>query len=220
MGNKYATIGLGNFGFYVTKTLFEDGHDVIAVDKNQDRIQRIRTFCSQAILGDATQRDMINTLGLQEMDAVVVSMGGNTSATTLVTLYMKELEVKEIVVKATNEDHGKILSKVGATSIIYPEKDMAIRVARNLSAPDMLDHFPMSGDYLIAEIAPIEPFVGKSLAQLQLRSEYGINVIGVRELIPENFVFIPPADYIIKDSDILVVLGKREDIKKIKGLNA
>ncbi|HER43999.1 MAG TPA: TrkA family potassium uptake protein, partial [Candidatus Eisenbacteria bacterium] len=121
MARKYAAIGLGNFGFFVTKTLFEEGHDVIAIDRNEDRVQKIRPYCSQAILGDATEKDMIKTLGLEEMDAVIVSMGGNADAATLITLYLKELGAKRIVVKATNEDHGKILSKVGATDVISPE---------------------------------------------------------------------------------------------------
>jgi trk system potassium uptake protein TrkA len=170
------------------------------------------------VVADATQRETIRGLGLEEMDAAIVSMGGNESAATLITLYLKEFGVKRIVVKASNEDHGKILSKVGATDVIYPEKDMAIKVARSLSTPDVLDYIPMSGDYLIAEIAPLEAFVGKSLAELQLRSRYGITVIGIKELVPENFILVPPASFVIKHSDILIVIGKRIDIQKIKTL--
>ena len=191
MAKKFATLGLGNFGFYFTKTLFEDGNDVVAVDRNEDRIQKIRPYCSQAILGDVTQKELINTLGI-------------------------ELEVKRIVVKATDEDHGKILLRVGATDVIHPEKDMAVKVARSLSNPDMLDYFPMSGEYIIAEIAPIDAFVGRSLAELQLRSKYNINVVGIKELVPENFILVPPADFVIKDSDILLAIGKSGDITKIK----
>jgi trk system potassium uptake protein TrkA len=185
---------------------------------DEDRVQKIRPYCSQAILGDATQKDMVKTLGLEEMDAVIVSMGGNANAATLITLYLKEFGVKRIVVKATNEDHGRILSKVGATDVISPEKDMAIKVARSLTTPDILDYVPMSGDYIIAEIAPIDAFVGKSLAELQLRSKYNINVIGIKELVPENFILVPPANFVIKHSDVLLVIGKREDIKEVKKL--
>jgi trk system potassium uptake protein len=218
MGKKYATIGLGNFGFNVTKTLFEEGHDVVAVDIDEDAAQRVQPYCTQAVVADATQKETIRGLGLQEMDAVIVSMGDNESAATLITLYLKEFHVRRIVVKASNEDHGKILSKVGATDVIYPEKDMAIKVARSLSTPDVLDYIPMSGDYLIAEIAPLEAFVGKSLAELQLRSRHGITVIGIKELVPENFILVPPASFVIKHSDILIVIGKRVDIQKIKTL--
>jgi trk system potassium uptake protein TrkA len=218
MSKKYATIGLGNFGFNVTKTLFEEGHDVVAVDLDEDATQRVQPYCTQAVVADATQKETIRGLGLEEMDAVIVSMGGNESAATLITLYLKEFGVKRIVVKASNEDHGKILSKVGASDVIFPEKDMAIKVARSLSTPDVLDYIPMSGDYLIAEIAPLDAFVGKSLAELQLRSRYGITVIGIKELVPENFILVPPASFVIKHSDILIVIGKRIDIQKIKTL--
>jgi trk system potassium uptake protein TrkA len=216
MPNKYAVIGLGNFGFHVARTLFEEGHEVIALDIEEDLVQKIRPYCSQAIIGDATQKEMLATLGLDEMDASIVSMGGDANAATLITLYLRELEVKKIVVKATNEDHGKILRNVGATNVIFPEKDMAVKVAMNLSAPDVLDYLPMSGEYMIAEIAPMDEFVGKSLAQLAMRSKYNVNVIGIKELVPENFVLVPSADFMIKDSDVLVVIGKREDINRIK----
>jgi trk system potassium uptake protein TrkA len=218
MGKKYVTIGLGNFGFNVTKTLFEEGHDVIAVDVDEEAVQHVQPYCTQAILGDATQKEMLRSLGLEGMEAAIVSMGGNENAATLITLHLKELGAKRIVVKAATEDHGRILSKVGATDIIFPEKDMAIKVARSLSTPDVLDYIPMSGDFLIAEIAPLEAFVGKSLAELQLRSRYGITVIGIKELVPENFILVPPASFVIKHSDILIVIGKRVDIQKIKTL--
>jgi trk system potassium uptake protein TrkA len=218
MAKKYATIGLGNFGLNVTKTLFEEGHDVLAIDLGEEAIQRVQPYCTQAVLADATQKDVLKSLGLDGMDAVIVSMGDNENAATLITLYLRELSVRRIVVKASSEDHGKILSKVGATDVIHPEKDMAIKVARSLSTPDVLDYIPMSGDFLIAEIAPLEAFVGKSLAELQLRSRYGITVIGIKELVPENFILVPPASFVIKDSDILIVIGKRLDIQKIKTL--
>lgn len=219
MAKKFTVLGLGSFGFSVAQTLFEEGHDVIALDIDNELAQKIRPYCSQSIIGDATQKDMLATLGLDEMDAVIISMGGNTSSATLVTLYVKELGAKRIVVKASDGDHGKILRKVGATQLIFPEIDMAVKVAKNLSTPDVLDFFPMTGEYVIAEIAPVEDFVGKTLAELQLRSKYNINVIGIRELVPENFVAVPPADFTIKDSDVLLVIGTRDDIKKIKELN-
>jgi len=219
MAKRFTVLGLGSFGFSVAKTLFEEGHDVIALDIDSELAQKIRPYCSQSIIGDATQKEMLATLGLDEMDAVVISMGDNSSAATLVTLYVKELEARRIVVKASDADHGKILKKVGATQVIYPEIDMAVKVAKNLSSPDVLDFFPMTGEYVIAEVAPVEEFVGKTLAELKLRSEYNVNVIGIKELVPENFVLIPPADFTIKDSDILLIIGTRQDIKKIGQIN-
>jgi trk system potassium uptake protein TrkA len=219
MAKKFIVLGLGSFGFSVAQTLFEEGNDVIAMDMDNELAQKIRPYCTQAIIGDATQKDMLATLGLDEMDAVVINMGDHTSAATLVTLFAKELGAKRIVVKASDGDHGKILRKVGATQVIYPEIDMAVKVARNLSTPDVLDYFPMTGEYIIAEIAPVAEFVGKTLAELKLRSQYNVNVIGIKELVPENFVLVPAADFTIKDSDVLLVIGTRDDIKRIKQLN-
>jgi trk system potassium uptake protein TrkA len=218
MAKKFTVIGLGNFGYYVVKALFEDGNDVIAVDMDEDRVQKMQPYCSQAIVGDATDKDMLKTIGLEEMSAVVVSMGGDANAATLITLYLKEFGSERVFVKATNEDHGRILSKVGATHIIYPEKDMAVKVAKRLSTPDVLDYIPMSGDYIIAEIAPVEAFVGKTLAELELRSKYNVNVIGIKQLVPEKFILVPRADFKIKDSDTLLVIGTRDDIDKIKNV--
>lgn len=218
MAKRFAVIGLGSFGFNVAKTLFEEGHEVLAIDINEDTVQRVRQHATQAIIADATQKEMLSTLGLEEMDAVVVSMGDDANASTLITLYVREFKVKRVVVKANNEDHGKILRKVGATDVIFPEKDMAVKVARSLSTPNVLDYFPMTGDYLIAEIAPVSEFVGKTLAELQLRTKYSIDVIGIRQLVPESFVLVPRADFMIKDSDVLLVIGTRDDIKKIKQL--
>ena len=219
MAKKFTVLGLGSFGFSVAQTLFEEGNDVIALDIDNDLAQKIRPYCAQAIIGDATLKDMLARLGLDEMDAVVINMGDKTSAATLVTLFVKELGAKKIVVKASDGDHGKILRKVGATQVIYPEIDMAVKVARNLSTPNVLDYFPMTGDYVIAEIAPVVEFVGKTLAELKLRSQYNVNVIGIKEFIPENFILVPAADFTIKDSDVLLVIGTREDIKRIKQLN-
>ncbi len=217
MAHKFATIGLGKFGYNVTKTLFDEGHDVIAIDRNEEKIQKIRSSCSQAITGDASQKEIIETLGLEGMDAVVVSMGDNANAATLVTLYLAEMGVKKIIVKANDEDHGKILRKLGATDVVFPEQDTAIKVARNLSHPNLLEYFPMTDeDYMIAQIAPGKPFIGKSLSELQLRTRFNINVIGIKREAPDKFVFVPPADFVIKTTDTLLVVGSQENIGKLK----
>lgn len=221
MAHKFATIGLGKFGYSVTKTLFEEGHDVIAIDRNEAMIQKVRSFSSQAIAADATQKEIIETLGLEAMDAVVVSMGDNANAATLVTLYLAEMGVEKIIVKANDEDHGKILRKLGATNVVFPEQDTAIKVAKNLSHPNLLEYFPMTDeDYMIAQIVPIKPFIGKSLAELQLRTRYNINVIGIKREVPEKFVFVPSADFVIKATDTLLVVGSQDDISKLKELDS
>lgn len=213
---KFAVIGLGNFGSSLVRALAADGHEIIAVDKEKERVQEVQKYAVQAIIADATQKKVLEGLGLNKMDAVVLSLGKDLGATVLITLYLKDLKVKRIVCKIANEDHGRILERIGATDIVFPERDMALRLAQALTAPNILDFLPLSPEYSIVELAPPKEFVGKSLGELQLRSRYGINVLAVKQLIPEKLVVNPGADFVIKDSDILYVLGRQEDVEKLK----
>ena len=215
---KFTVIGLGNFGLHVAKTLFEEGHEVIAVDSDKARVQAINSSCSEAVVMDATDKEQLNALGLETMDAVIVSTGTKISTSILICLFLQEIGVKKILAKAVDSDHGKILKKVGATEIVYPEKDMAVRVARGLSTPNILDFIPLAEDYSLVQVDPPKFFIGKSLKELNLRARYRVYVIAVKELVPENFILVPHADFIIKDSDLLMILGKTDDIKKIKAL--
>ncbi|HPD60776.1 MAG TPA: TrkA family potassium uptake protein, partial [Thermodesulfobacteriota bacterium] len=139
---RFAVIGLGNFGFYAAKALFEDGHEVIAIDKDKDRVQDIDPHSTEAVVLDATDKDALKSLGLENMDAVVVSTGTSITTSILVCLYLQEIGVKKILAKALDEDHEKILKRVGATEIIHPEREMALRVSRSLSRPNVLDFIP------------------------------------------------------------------------------
>lgn len=213
---QFVVIGLGNFGFNVAKTLYEMGHDVCAVDSDKDKVDQIRDFSTQAVEADACDKDVLKALGIEEADAVVVGLGERLDAPVLVTLYLKELKANRIIVKAVSEDHGKILEAVGATEIVFPEKDMAVKLAKTLAFPNALDHLPLAPGFSIVEVGPPRPFIGKSLSQLDLRNKYHVQIIAIRELIPDRVNLVPRADYVIKDSDILIILGKDEDLNKIK----
>jgi trk system potassium uptake protein len=215
---RFAVIGLGKFGFFVAKSLFQDGNEVIAIDTDRNRIQAIKSFCSEAIVMDATENEPLKSLGLEVMDGVVVSTGINISISILISLHLHEIGVKKILAKALDEDHAKILSKVGATEIIHPEKDMAVRVARGLSRPNILDFIPLEEGYTLVQAGPPSAFIGKSLKDLNLRASYKVYVIAVKELVPENFILVPPASFVIKENDILMMLGKTKDIERIEGL--
>ncbi len=216
---RFVVFGLGNFGFHVAKTLYEDGNEVIALDKNRDMIQLVEPFSTEAVVMDFTDRKSLEPLGLDEVDAAVVSTGDDTNASILATLYLTEFGVKKILVKARDEDHAKVLKRVGATEVIFVESTMAVKVARSLSMTSILDMILLSEEYNIIEVAPPESFVGKTLKELNLRAKYQVHVIAIQELVPENFVLVPPADFVIKDSDLLIMIGKSEHIKKIKELS-
>jgi trk system potassium uptake protein TrkA len=213
---RVIVVGLGIFGFNIAKELYESGLEVIAIDKHKETIQKIKDFSTRAILADATDKELLETIGIQEDDVVIVSFGEDLAASTLLTLHLKELNVKEIIVKAPNEDHKRILEKVGATEVIIPEKEMAGKVAKSLISPNVLDYIPLSQDYTISEIAPPSSFLGKTIGELQLRKKHHIGVIASRDVLTDQVQMIPAADFVIKDSDILVVIGKEQDIQNLK----
>jgi trk system potassium uptake protein TrkA len=213
---RVVVIGLGIFGFNIVKDLYENGFEVVAIDKNKEVIQKIRDFSTKAILADGTDKEVLESIGIQEDDVVIVSFGEDLAASTLITLHLREMKVKHIIVKAPNEDHKHVLEKVGATEVIIPEREMADKVARSLISPNVLDYIPLSDEYTICEIVPPSSFMGKSIAELHLRSKYHIEVIAVRETLPERLTMVPRADFVIKDSDVLVVIGKEGDVQKIQ----
>jgi trk system potassium uptake protein TrkA len=147
---------------------------------------------------------------------VIVSFGEDLAASTLITLHLKEMHVKNIIVKAPNDDHKRILEKVGASEVIIPEKQMAAKVAKGLISPNVLDFLPVSEDFTICEVAPPASFLGKTLADLRLRGKYHIEVIAIRDVLSDKVQLVPRADFVIKDSDILIVIGKEQDIQKIQ----
>lgn len=214
----FAVIGLGNFGFHAAKALYEDGNEVLAIDTERSRVQAIDQHSSEAVVLDATDKDALKSLGLESMDAVIVSTGTKISNSVLICLYLQEAGVKKILAKALDDDHAKILKRMGATEIIHPERDMAIRVSRNLSRPNMLDFIPLGDEFDMIQVGASKEFIGKSLTDLNLRARYNVHVIAIKETAPENFILVPPANYVIKESDVLVMLGKSADIRKIKEL--
>jgi len=212
---KFVVLGLGNFGIYLAKSLSEVGKEVIAVDRNKERVQKAQEFCSYALVGDATDKSMLDSIGVEKGDTVMVSLGDNISASVLVTLYLKDLDVQNVHVKIISEDHGRVLEKIGATEVIFPERDLAKKVAQTLSSPNVIDYLPLTGEYDIVEIAPPKDFIGKTLAELRLRNKYNISILAVRGLVPESITMNPGGSFTVKDSDILIVLGKPDDIEKI-----
>ena len=215
---KFAVIGLGSFGSNVAKTLYEKGNEVLAVDEDKEKIEEVKTFVSHAVNMDAADKENLQALGIQEMDVVIVSLGPEMEASILTVLYLHEIGAERILAKALTEDHAKILEAVGATEVIYPEKDMAIKTAMKLSCPNVLEYLPLISGFGIQEIAPPEKFIGKTLRELDLRNKYGIQVIAIKELIPEETTFVPKADFVLKDSDILIIMGEEKQLEKINGL--
>jgi trk system potassium uptake protein TrkA len=207
---------MGIFGFNIVKELYENGFDVIAIDKNKDAVQTVRDCSTKAIVADGTNREVMEEIGIQEDDVVIVSFGEDLAAATLTTLHLKQMKIRTIIVKAPNEEHKLILEKIGATEVMIPEREIAHKVARSLISPNVLEYLPLSEDYVISEVAPPNEFLGKSLAELQLRSRYHVEVIAIKDVLSDKLTMIPKADFVLKDGDVLVVVGKEVEIRKIK----
>ncbi len=216
MQQRVVVIGMGIFGFNIVKELYENGFDVIAIDKNKDAVQTVRDCSTKAIVADGTNREVMEEIGIQEDDVVIVSFGEDLAAATLTTLHLKQMKIRTIIVKAPNEEHKLILEKIGATEVMIPEREIAHKVARSLISPNVLEYLPLSEDYVISEVAPPNEFLGKNLAELQLRSRYHVEVIAIKDVLSDKLTMIPKADFVLKDGDVLVVVGKEVEIRKIK----
>lgn len=217
---RFAVIGAGTFGSAVAETLFDKDNEVIVIDIDQDKVQDLQGMASQAVQADATDVDTLLALGVNEVDCAIVSLGDRIDLSTLVTLHLKEMGVRDIVVKATTPEHGKILRLIGATEVVFPEKQMAQRVARRLSAPNIYDQIQLAEDLSVLEVRAPSQLVGKSLKELRLRDQYHVNLIAIREPngLGEMKTVIPRAEFHIRPEHVLVVVGLNEDIEDFKGI--
>ncbi len=215
---RFAVVGAGKFGYYVAKSLYENKNEVIVFDRDKERVQGIAPHCTSAIVQDLTDFEALKGLGLEEADAVIVSTGDDIKPSILICHYLARLGIKRIIVKAEDDDHGEILKQLGASEIILPGVDMAYRLALRLTSPNILDFLPLEEGFTIVQIEPPPSFVDKSLKDLSLRKRYEINIIAVKERHPERFVMVPGADFVIKESDILIILGRESDLGKIKSI--
>jgi trk system potassium uptake protein TrkA len=210
---RYAVIGLGKFGSTVARTLFERGHEVVAIDQDRNRVQDMRDQCTQAIEANCTDQDTLRALGLQDADAVVVSLGEQMDASILVTLYLRELGLKEIVVKAVSEDHGKVLHLIGASEIVHPERDTARRVARGLGLRSIIEYLPLAADSSLVEVQVPAEFVGKTLAELEIRKRYQVLVVAIKR--GDGLLIATGGDEKLQPGDVLVLVGRDRDLDAV-----
>jgi trk system potassium uptake protein TrkA len=217
MAKNYLVIGLGNFGSTVVRELSRLGCKVTAVDHNREKVQQVKDELSVvSIFGRADSQEFLERLKVSDFDGVVVSTGEDSHASILITMYLKELAARSIVVKANSRDHAKILTKVGATQTVIPEQQMAIKVAHSLAHPNLIDLLPLTSEFVVAELTPTESLIGKKLKDSQIRARFRVQVVAVRKAGRENLVFVPDGEYQISSDDILIVLGLESDIVRMK----
>ena len=213
---QFIVIGLGRFGQSLAKTLYEMGHDVLAVDDDENMIQEIADSVTHAVQMDATDDYALRTLGIRNFDIAVVSIGTDIQSSIMVTLNLKEAGVKKVVAKATNEMHAKLLTKIGADRVILPEKDMGIRVAHNLVSANILDFIELSPEYSIVEATAPTQWLGQDIKTLDVRAKYGINIMAIKS--GDEINISPRATDQIAEGDVLVIIGSISDLSKIESL--
>ncbi|WP_028986429.1 potassium channel family protein [Thermicanus aegyptius] len=211
---SFAIIGLGRFGLSVAKTLYDSGYEVVGIDSDPELIQDYAEQLTHTVQADATDELALKDLGIRNFDVVVVAIGQDIQASILTTLMLKELGVRYIVVKAQNERHGKVLYKIGADKVVFPERDMGVRVAHNLISPNILDFIELAQDYSIMEIMAPSFTEGKTLIELNFRARFGVNVMAIKSGNRVNVA--PGGEDRIQKGDILVVIGHNDDIKKLE----
>lgn len=211
---QFIIIGIGKFGESIATNLYKMGHDVLAVDIDEERVQYIANKVTHAVQADATEEGTLEALGVKHFDGAVVTIGESVQASILITLLCKELGIRHVLAKAQNELHAKVLYKIGADRVVFPERDMGLRVAHSLVSTSFLDYIELTPDYSIVELKAAKDWQGKSLKDLNIRAKYGINIMAIKQ--DDKVVVSPAADDVIQRDDVLVVIGKAEDIYRFQ----
>ena len=206
----YLVIGLGTFGRSIAQTLYENGKTVLAIDQQEERVQKAidDEIASDAITLDVTDENSIRKVINDDFDTAFVCIGDNTQSSVFVTVILKEMGIKTIICKAKNELQGKILKKIGATSVVYPEETMAKETALGVIRPNITEHFKFSEKYRVFEIKAPKDFDGKNLIELNLRNKYEMNIIGIKDEKELNIMPLP--NTIIRENNVLLVIANIE----------
>jgi trk system potassium uptake protein len=214
MKKDFAVIGLGRFGSSICKSLVEKGMDVLAIDRDEDRVNEFLEIASHAVMADTTDEKALKDIGISNFDHVIVAIGDNIQASILTTLMLKEIGVNYITVKAQNDYHEKVLSKIGADRVIHPERDMGKRIAHQIISTNVLDHLEVSDKHSIIEVIANDRMNGSTLIELDVRAKYGCNIIGIRR--GDEIIVSPQAEFEILKGDILIVIGTNIDIERFE----
>lgn len=214
MKRDFAVIGLGRFGGSICQELSEEGMDVLAIDINEEKVNKYKNVASHAVIADSTDEVTLKELGVKNIDHVIVAIGDNIQASILTTVILADLNIKKITVKANNDYHEKILNKIGADQVVHPERDMGKRIARNIISNNILDYLELSDEHSIVEVKAGKKMLGKSLIDLDIRANYGCNVVAIKQ---EHEINVSPvAEDKLKEEDILIVIGADKDISRFE----
>ena len=213
----YLVVGLGRFGTAVALKLHELGNEVMVIDGRAEEVQKVSDRVTYAVVGDARDEEILKSLGVRNLDCAIVAIGSDLAASILVTLNLKMLGVPQVICKAPNELHKRALEKIGADRVLIPEREMAVKLAQNLTSSSVLDYTELSRDCGIAEIRTPAPWVGKNLREIDVRAKFGVTVIALRKADGDLTVFIRP-EYALEANDVLMILGGNDDLARVQKL--
>ncbi|MBO0444645.1 potassium channel family protein [Vagococcus fluvialis] len=212
MRKSFAIIGLGRFGGSVCQELIKSDQEVLAIDSCEDRVNEYMNIATHAVVANAQDEATLRSLGLRNFDHVIVAIGEDIQASILVTLMAKEMGVPKITAKAQNEYHARVLEKIGADIVVHPERDMGIRLGHKLTSNNMLDFIELSENYSLAEvIVTNKKFYNRTIEEINFRQHFNLTIVAIRRGKNELIVS-PPADQLILENDILLVVGKNDDV--------
>jgi trk system potassium uptake protein TrkA len=211
---EYAIIGMGRFGTSVARTLHQLGHQVLAIDKEEEPLRRVADEVTQAVQLDSTDAEALRRVGITNFSAVVVAIGSAIQESILTTLVLKELGCNKVVAKAASEQQAKVLEKVGADVVVRPERDMGIRIAHTLVSPGVLDYLELSPTFSIEELSVSGRMAGQTLGQLDLKARYGVSILLIRR--DSQLLISPSADTVLRDGDVLVVVGDNRSLSRLE----
>lgn len=211
---SYAVIGLGRFGSEMATRLYECGEEVIAIDTDEQLVNKVADRVTRAITADARDQDVLENLGIGEIDHAIVAVGSDLAASALITMNLKNMHVPKITCKAHDSIHREILERLGADRVIIPEREMADRLVLGMTSSGFMEYVELSDEFGITELKPSRQWVGKSIHSLQLRSRYGVNVIGLRN--GDDIQIPPDIEAPLSPDTTLVLLGSYENINTLK----
>lgn len=213
---SYIVIGLGRFGAEVARQLCELGNEVLVMDTQKELVQRMSDEVTLAVVGDARDKEVLKAQGIKNFDCAIVAIGDSLADAVLATMNLKELGIPKVVCKAHDGTYRQVLLKLGADQVVIPEQENAVRLAKSLSAYNVLDYIELSEDYGIVELPLPKSWQGKSLLELNVRAKLGVNIIAVRR--NDTFKVSPSAKYLFKEGDIVVVLGDTDALDNLQKL--
>ncbi|WP_280769147.1 potassium channel family protein [Salipaludibacillus daqingensis] len=214
MKKQFAVIGLGRFGGSICSALSEQGMEVLAIDTDEDKVNKFASIATHAVVADTTDENTLKSLGIRNFDHVIVAIGDNIQSSILTTLMLVEQGVKHITVKAQNDYHEKVLNKIGAHKVVHPERDMGIRIAHNIVSKNVLDYLELSDEYSIVELVAGKSVHKRTLIDLDVRAKYGCNIMAIKR--DENINVSPAATEELMRGDIIIVIGADKDITRME----